>query len=150
MVAKHEFKAPESLTDLELVEAFDKLSQIKDWLNGAKDYMLAEALRGRDWPGLKPVRGTSKRRWIDQKAVIAKLRKLKIKKTEYIKQTLRGLKDVGDLMTKDDFDKHFKALIVKPEGAPTLVPHDDPRKDIRQTAVDDFAAPVISKISNKK
>lgn len=140
-IAKHEFAQPEALSDQELVEALSKIEDLHAWLKGVKDYMYKQALIGRNWPGMKLVTGISRRKFADDKAVIKKLRSLGFKKKDFTKEKLAGISHIADLMTKDEFDKHLTGLIVKPEGAPTLVPADDPRQDMRNTAADDFATP---------
>ena len=60
------------------------------------------------------------------------MKDLRLAKKDYTKTSLRGITDIANLVSVDKFEKFLKPLIVKPPGAPTLVPASDRRKPYDQ------------------
>jgi len=119
-LAKIVFKEPDLMSNEELVEVYEALPRIKKAAEVAAAYLKAEMLAGRKVPGYKVVEGRSNRRWGDEAAVRENLALLGYEEEEYLNVKLKGLGDLGDLMSEDEFVDLLGHLIVKPQGAPTI------------------------------
>lgn len=139
-LAKHEFRDPHRLSEEELTDIYSRIDLLVDWANSIGKFMLDEAIAGKNWPGLKIVEGRSNRKWVDELKVSAKLQELGFKKTDYTKETLKGITDIERLVGKADFAPNLNPLVVKPQGAPTLVDESDKRPAMGiEQAKKDFA-----------
>jgi hypothetical protein len=128
-IANDTFLSPELLSDEELVEIHEKTKQITNWLGTVNDYILSEALNGKQFPGLKLVEGRSLRQWDDDEKVIEVLKGLGYSEAEILKVQLQGITAITKLLGKKKFDQALSDLIIKPEGKPTLAKIDDPRPE---------------------
>jgi len=130
---------PHFLTDDQLSEIFGKLDVIDIWVKAVKAHLLKEAIAGKQWPGLKLVEGQSRRKWTDEEALKEVLYNNLYEEEDYTKQSLKGLGDIEKLIGKKDFYKVVGHLVIKPQGAPTLVPLSDKRPAMGiQQAKEDF------------
>lgn len=137
--AKFDFADPATLTDEELITLFENAPKLSEWLKAVNAYMHDEALNGKKWAGYKMVEGSSKRRWGNEEEVIDELADLGFEPKDYLNTKLKGLKEIGDLMSRDAFDDRLKKHVVKPSGAPCLVSEDDKRPEIGvESAIRDF------------
>lgn len=127
--AKHEFKDPNLLDDKEVLEIFEKSGIISSWLDSVGSYILAEALKGKKWDGLKPVEGRSNRTILAATApkVHEKLEALGFTPVQFTNSKLKGIGDLEKLVGKNKFNEELGEFITKPQGKPTLVPDNDPR-----------------------
>lgn len=137
-IAKREFSDdlectqddPKLLTQDEILKVFAKSKQISDWLKSVNEYLLATALDGEEWPGLKLVEGRANRKWGDdvEDDVKKKLRNRGFKQGDFLsKPKLLGLGVIEKLLTKKKFEKVLGDYVIKPQGKPTLVDHSDKR-----------------------
>ena len=139
-LAKLEFEDPEMMTDEELVDAYQQISSIQTWLKSVSEFMLQQALEGRQWPGYKLVEGRASRKWIDEEKV--KLRILDINdaitEDQIVNTKLMGITAIEKLLGKDIFNEKLDDLVAKPQGAPTLVVESDKRPEmgIEQAKID--------------
>lgn len=119
--AAHVFSnSDDLLPDDEMVRLYSKLDIITSWAGSVKDYMLAEALKGKQWKGLKVVEGTSRRYFIDE----TKAAETYTSEGYYDIWKAPALKPLGELETmmgKKAFNVISKDLLGKPKGAPALV-----------------------------
>lgn len=138
--AKNEFAEPELLDDVELVEMYEILPAIVEYLQSVKDYMLNEGLAGKKWKGYKVVAGRANRKWLNIDGVIKALRKEGFKRSQYINSKLAGIGEISNLLSKDRFEELLDPFILKPEGKPTLVQDSDKRPSIvgLESALEDF------------
>lgn len=97
-----------------------RLSNIQSWLRALKAYAISEALKGKKWPGLKLVEGTSKRRYSDEKAIASVLIEKGFSEKEFYSSKLIPIKDMEELLGKKTFKEMLSQYVVKPYGAPTL------------------------------
>lgn len=138
-LAKYEFRDPHELSVEELSEIYDKLDMYDDWSSSIKKYMLDEAIRGTKFNGFKLVEGRSNRKWLDEDKVIKKLSN-NFDEDEYMNSKLKGIGDIEKLVGKVDFAKDYDAMVVKPQGAPALVPESDKRPELGlNSAKNDFS-----------
>ena len=138
-VAKHEFKDPNLLDDAEVLEIYENSAFFSKWFDNVKAYVLNEAKAGKKWDGYKLVEGKSNRKINSPEKAAAILKGLNYKDDEYMKSSLKGLGDLEKLLTKKVFNEKLGALIVKPQGAPTLAPVSDKRPEFGiESAKKDF------------
>lgn len=128
-LAAFEFQDPHILSDKEVIEIYGQLSIFQDWASSVSSYILDEAIKGKQWPGYKLVEGKSNRKWLDEDKVIEILQE-DYAENEYIVSKLAGITAIEKLVGKANFGPKLNEFIVKPPGAPTLVPESDKRPAI--------------------
>lgn len=141
-IAEDDFKDVDTLSDREVIDIYLQYDRIKNWLESLADYALAEAVKGKQWEGLKIIAGKSNRRFTRVDEIV----KLLTEKGHGIDDIMvpRKLKGIGELtkeLGKADFNKLVEPFLVKPQGKPSLVGVTDPRPewDPKKAAEDDFA-----------
>lgn len=140
-IAKYEFKEPALLTDDEISDVLGRIPQLTEWANSISEYAKNKALiEGKVWPGYKLVEGRSIRKWIDEDAAAKVILAIPgISEDQVYNTKLRGISDIEKLLGKKLFAEKLSEVVVKPQGAPTLVPESDkrPAMGINQ-AIKDF------------
>lgn len=127
-LAKHDFADPHTLTDAELIEVYDQIPMLVDWASAVGAYILETALKGKQWPGYKIVEGKSNRKWLDEEKILEVLVNDNFyDPEEVINKKLKGIGDIEKLVGKTKFPALLGEYVVKPQGAPTLVPESDKR-----------------------
>lgn len=126
-VAKHRFAEPKLLSDAEILEVFERIDRLTDWAKAVADYVLQEAMNGKQWPGYKLVEGRSRRKWSDEEAAIKTLREKGFTDEEILKMSLEGITKIEKLVGKKAFPDVLGPYVVKPKGKPTLAPEGDKR-----------------------
>lgn len=126
-LAKYDFRDPQVLSDEELLAIFKQLPVFSDWANSISSYILDEALKGKQWKGYKIVEGRSVRKWLDDEKVIDKLKEEGFEADKFMVAKLAGIGAVEKLVGKGKFPAMMQDLIIKPQGAPTLVEESDKR-----------------------
>lgn len=130
-VTQHDFAEPYLLTDEEIAELLSTAPLIKEWLNGLESYALNTALSGKKWPGYKLVAGQSRRKWLDENKVIAQLlAQPDLSEEDIFVQKLGGITVIENKLGKKRFAEVLEGLVIKPEGAPTLVELNDKRPEL--------------------
>jgi len=131
--------SPEALTPDELGVILQRSGLVMDWIREVESHALAFMENGGTIPGYKLVAKRSNRKWIDKDAAENYLRRRGLKTEERTKRTLISpaqaeatLKRLG--MDTKKLDKHWE----KPEGAPKMVPADDPRPEVTPAVEQDF------------
>jgi hypothetical protein len=138
-LAKHDFEDPHLLDEKDLLEIFKQQPMLVDWVNAVSEYLLSEAIKGKKWDGYKLVEGRSNRKWLDEERVINTLIAEGYKLPDFTSTKIKGLGEIEKLVPKSRFHI-LTPLIIKPPGAPTLVPLADKRPAIGgiEQAKDDF------------
>lgn len=132
-LARHDFADPPTLTDDEIAEIIGKAEDLARWAKSVKAYAQEQALRhGRQWPGWKLVAGKSNRVIRDEKAAIAQLDLEGFGREQTCK--LRGIGELEELVDRKKLPAVLGGLLIKPEGAPTLVPERDKRPALDRIA----------------
>lgn len=129
-IAKHEFAAPELLTDDEIADIVKRTPVLIEWANSVAEYAKAKALiENKQWPGLKLVEGVSRRKWLDEdKAVNAIFARCpELSEDEIFNTKLKPITTIEKLLGKTRFAKILADVVIKPQGNPTLVPLEDKR-----------------------
>lgn len=124
-LAKDEFKEPQLLSDDRLVEVFTQLPMLKDWAESVAEYLLKQALAGKEVPGYKVVEGRTQRKWADE-AQVREILSVDHDPSEFMVTKLAGIPAIEKLLKKD-FQPLLGDLVVIPQGSPTLVPLSDKR-----------------------
>lgn len=135
-LARQDFADPPLLSNEEIAEVLARLPALLSWADRVKDFALDAAVnRGEQFPGFKVVEGRSNRKYTDEDAIAALLRKAGFKVGDIYKpRELFGLTAMEKLVGKKKFGELAGAYIIKPEGAPTLVPESDKRPPLNTAA----------------
>lgn len=142
-LAKHEFRDPHRLSEEEFLEIYSQIDLLVDWASSIGKFMLSEAIDGKEWSGFKVVEGRSNRKWSDEDQVIEILKGLGYSDSQISKSTLKGIADIEKLVGKNDFAPKLSDKVIKPQGAPTLVPESDKRPAMGiEQAKRDFGEPI--------
>lgn len=129
-VAKYEFAHPDLLSDEEIADVIGRSSKFVEWVSSVKEYAQDKAVKeNKQWPGFKLVEGISRRKWLDEdqaaQVILAKCPELS--EDEVYSMKLKTITAVEKLIGKKRFEELLSEVVVKPQGAPTLVPIDDKR-----------------------
>ena len=134
-LAQYEFAKSPLLTDAEIEDILDKLSDLTSWANEIMAYAQDAALnQGKQWRGWKVVEGRSNRKYSNEEAVIEAANAAGYH--DIFRKSLIPLTEMEKLMGKQDFHDILGGLIVKPAGKPTLVPVSDKRPAITSANID--------------
>ena len=138
-LAEQDFKEPALLSEEEIVEILPVAESLKSWVEDLLSYATQEALNGKEWQGYKLVAGKSNRKYTSDAEVIKAATEAGF--TDIYKTVLLGVGDLEKRMGKKKFKEVIGKYVIKPQGAPTLVPESDPRKpyEVKSDAAEDFA-----------
>lgn len=125
--AKLDFTDTRLVDDDELITIYHQLDRITGWAQSLSDYVLSEALAGKEWPGLKLVEGRSVRTWSNPEEAAKLLLSKGFGQDEVINSKIKGIGDIEKLVGKKAFPDLLGAYVIKPQGKPTLAPLDDKR-----------------------
>lgn len=128
-LAKHDFKDPQLLTEKQLIDVYKQIPMLIDWANSVGEYLHNKAVNGQKVEGYKLVEGQSRRRWVDEEEVQAKLKEEGYPEDSYNVTKLKGISDIEKLVGKKEFPVMFEGMVIKPQGNPILVPDTDPRPE---------------------
>lgn len=141
-LAVYDFRPPEKLSTDEIAEIIDQADSLCKWAKLVKDYALSKALNdGIRFPGFKLVEGRSNRTYTgDEEEIVARLTESGYTEKQIFSKKLKGITDMEKLLGKVDFQHILGDYVIKPQGAPTLVPTEDKRPEINsvQQAREDF------------
>jgi hypothetical protein len=128
-LAKLDFKLPYELDNDEVAEVLLLGETLVNWYTSVKEYATAEARKGIKFPGFKMVNGKSNRRYAEgkQELIIKALKKAGYTDEQIKKSTLLGIGEMEKLLGDAGFTKLLGKFVVKPPGAPALVPETDRR-----------------------
>ena len=131
-LAARDFKEPDLLSDEEIADILPVAESLNSWVQDLLAYATQEAVIGKIWPGYKLVAGRSIRKYTSEAEVIKAATEAGY--TDIYKTSLLGVGDLEKRMGKKAFNEVLGKYIVKPVGAPTLVPETDPRKPYANAA----------------
>lgn len=123
---------PAVLSKKDLSSILRQLGQVKSWMDTLTSYATDQILSGEQIPGWKLVEGRSNRKYSSQDEVIAKLRAEDYADAIIFEKKLLGITDMEKALGPKIFKDLLGNLIIKPAGAPTLVPESDKRKPYNQ------------------
>ena len=133
-LAERDFKAPDLLTDEEILDILPVAESLHNWVADLIAYATQQAVDGKAWPGYKLVAGRSVRKYTSEAEVIRAATEAGY--TDIYKTTLLGVGDLEKRMGRKKFSEVLGKYVVKPMGAPQLVPESDPRKPYADAASD--------------
>jgi hypothetical protein len=127
-LAKLEFQDAKFLSDEEVVDIIKKAETFKGWLSSVESYALLESVHnGKQWPGYKLVEGRSNRKYVSEEKVIEALHSNNFTDDQIFTKKLLGITALEKEITKPVFNEIVSPFLIKPQGAPALVPESDPR-----------------------
>lgn len=132
-IAKYDFAEPDLLSDEEIADIITRAPKLVEWANSIKEYALSKAIaEGKQWPGYKIVEGISRRKWVDEEQAIqiifAKCPELG--EDDIFNMKLKSITALEKVVGKKRFNELLADAVIKPQGAPTLVPLNDKRPAI--------------------
>ena len=132
---------PRLINDDELLTLYKNADFISKFLADVKALVLKEAIEGKQWQGYKLVEGRSIRQITDEAKVREILESELYEPNQFLNTKLKGLGDLEKLLKKAGFESLIGHLVVKPQGAPTLVDESDKREPLNSAtqAKKDFA-----------
>lgn len=135
-IAKLEFADPVELSKDEFSSILGQAKEIESWLKDVKEYCLEQVRdHSEEIPGWKLVEGRSNRKIEDEMALVDILKKDGYEESQYMKSpTLQTLTNLEKVIGKKRLAELAGDLIVKPVGAPTLVPESDKKPAINSVA----------------
>lgn len=137
-VAKHDFKAADTLTNADISVVLPQLDDLVKWAKAVQQYALDELLAGRDVPGYKAVEGRSVRKIVDEDGLAAALIADGTPEAMLYERKLYGITALEKLIGKKQFTELSKGFVEKPEGKPTLAKDSDKRPALN-SALNDFS-----------
>ena len=137
-LAQYEFAMPPLLTDEEIEDILVRLDDLTKWANEIQAYAQSAAINhGKSWRGFKLVERRTNRKYTDEEAVAQAAKNAGYH--DIYKHSLITITEMERLMGKKTFAEVLGALVVKPQGKPTLVPASDKRPAITSSgAKQDF------------
>lgn len=135
------FKSPDSMSDDELAKLFPMLQFLGAWSNNVKKFMETQALKGRQFKGLKLVEGKrGLRTWIDEVKADQYMTQKGLKPDQRTNTSIVSPAQAEKLIGRKQLDPTFKKLYRQADGKPALTVDDDPRKPIDDNLKDAFDA----------
>ncbi|MGJ4169960.1 DUF2800 domain-containing protein [Corynebacterium macclintockiae] len=130
---------PDTLTDQQISQIITHSKDLKKWLTKVEEHALTQAQQGRRYPGLKVVEGRSVRRYADEAAVAEAV---EATGNDPWQRKVLGITAMTKLLGKKQFEELLGEHIIKPEGAPTLVPVSDKRPELTVATPDNVFQPI--------
>lgn len=141
-------REPDEISEEHLLSILDNASLARAFIKACEGYALRALKEGTASKALqaqyKLVRGRSTRKWSesDEKKIINKLTRFGIPKSDVVSVKVRGPAPMEKLIAKLDLtatkQRNFEKMIVKPPGAPALVPISDSRESIKPSVDEMF------------
>ncbi|MDL2317946.1 DUF2800 domain-containing protein [Eubacteriales bacterium OttesenSCG-928-A19] len=133
-LAQKDFKAPDLLTDEEILDILPVAESMNNWVQDLIAYATQQAVEGTHWQGYKLVAGRSIRKYTSEAEVVRAATEAGY--TDIYKTSLLGIGELEKRLGKKAFGEVLGRFIIKPPGTPTLVPETDPRKSISTAEMD--------------
>ena len=133
-LAERDFRQPDLLSDEEITDILQIADSLNNWVQDLLAYATQQAVEGKSWPGYKLVAGRSNRKYTSEAEVIKAATEAGY--TDIYKTTLLGVGDLEKRLGRKKFNEVLGMYVIKPVGAPTLVPDSDPRKPYSSAAED--------------
>jgi hypothetical protein len=128
------------LSNEELGDLLDKVSNVETWCKKLREYANAQAKVGRMPIGYKWVEKRATRKWSDEESVAANLRLVMDFTDEQIfERKLKSPPQIEKLVGKKDFGV-LRPLIVQQSSGLVLAPLGDPRPEAQPNAASEFEA----------
>lgn len=112
----------ENLTTDEIGDVLREAETIKTWIKGVEDYAIERANRGQIPTGYKLVAKQSRRKVIDENAVIDQLRKFRVPQKQYLEAKLKSPAQLEKILKPKHMQKLEESYIKKESSGNKLVP----------------------------
>ncbi len=122
------------LSTNEIADLLPKLGPIAKWAKDLQDYALETALSGTKYEGYKVVEGASRRKITDDLEAMKRLQTAGYPYTDITETRLKTITELQKLTGKNELPKILGDTLIKPLGAPTLVPESDKRPEIKEAS----------------
>lgn len=123
----------ELLTDDEIGEILTRAITLKNWIESLETYVKEQLTVGKPMKGWKLVEGRSTAKISDYEQAVTKLTAAGYDKALLYKTAPLGLTDLDKLVgSRKALKEIIGDLLIKPAGAPTVVPESDKRKPFAQ------------------
>ena len=126
-------KQPDLLSDDEVAEVLKRAPQLVEWANCVAEYAKQKAIEeDYSWPGYKLVESTSRRKWKDENEVVDTIfsQMPELSEDDIYDMKLKSITAIEKLVGKKVFEQKLSSAVIKPQGAPVLVPESDKRPAI--------------------
>ena len=142
-------KSPNLLSIDEIGEVLKKGKQLAEWVKTVEEWVFTEIKDNRlKVPGWKVVEGRSNRKITDIEAVCEVLYEENYASDEVYETKLKGITALEKIMGKSTFEALLGRFVIKPPGAPTLAPSEDPREEWRSAKSDFDGIPDIPEVQS--
>lgn len=131
-----------AMTPEQIAQALEKGQNLAAWLSGVQEYALSFVLDGGHIPGWKAVEGRSIRKFADADKAIDTLLAAGYEKALLYDLKPKTLSQLESLVGKKDFAAILGPQIIKPKGAPALVPASDKREPYVELDAKDVFKPI--------
>lgn len=135
----------EVITPEEVTAILDIAPELELWLKQVREYALDQALAGNIIPGYKVVEGRSIRKIAKADQLVQELKDKGYPEEMLYERKLLGLTELTKAVGKKTLDSLSAGVIIKPQGAPTLVPEADNRPAISASPETEFAEVLTDK-----
>lgn len=129
---------PKMLSDAEIGDLLTRGKGLITWYNDLQEYALSAILSGKEIPGYKVVAGKSDRKFKNIDDAFNVLKNAGFNEAVLYERKPLTLTGVEKLLGKGKFAELLSEQVIKPIGAPTLVPASDKREPYN-SAASDFA-----------
>lgn len=128
------------LTPEQLAKVLKAKKLVTSFLDAVEKLAVERLSHGLPMPGFKLVEGRANRTINNEEQAAQALIAQGYEPIQIYKPVaLRGITDLEKLVGKKEFTKTLGEWVVKPRGAPTLAPIDDPREPLSEVSSADFA-----------
>lgn len=135
-IARYDFAQPNKLSLEEIADIIDRAADLAKWAKLIADYALDRAVNFNEkFPGYKLVEGRSNRKWnASEEDITLKLLSKGCIEDSFRPRKLLTITAMEKYLGKKDFAAWCGEFVVKPPGAPTLVPESDKRPELNSIA----------------
>ncbi|MEY8414778.1 DUF2800 domain-containing protein [Tissierella praeacuta] len=138
-IACLDFRQPPTLTDEEIVEVLSSIDELVKWAKDVEEYAFKEAVNnGKSWDGFKLVEGRRTRKYSSEEKVAEALLYAGYEEEKIFSKSLLSLTKLEKELGKKEFEEILGSLIEVPPGKLKLVPIDDKRVEVKNSAEIDF------------
>lgn len=134
-LAKLDFAEADELDKQQLADIYRQLPMLRDWMKGVEEHILAQALKGEAFDGIKVVEGKSNRTWKDEAEAVEAFKAEGFTEAEYYERKILSPAKAEKLAGKTKWGK-LSELVIKPTGAPTLAPMSDRRPPFNESSAE--------------
>jgi hypothetical protein len=133
---EHEFRDPALLSGEEIGQILFLAEQLAAWAKDIKEYAFEQAKAGHAIPQWKLIAGKSNRKITDPEELAKRLLAAEYTEDQFTEKKFVGITALDKLVGKAKLAKLAGELIIKPPGAPSLMPESDPRPAINSVEQD--------------